>query len=66
MNQIIYTQKKKSSRDEFKNVLIFFSVAILIFGIVLTAQGGYVTAQNISKKNQLEEKNKEEAKGPKI
>lgn len=66
MNQIIYTQKKKSSRDELRNVLTFFAIAIIIFGIALTAQGGYVTAQNISKQIQLEEKRKEEAKGPNI
>ena len=66
MNQIIYTQKKKSSRDELRNVLTFFAVAIIIFGIVLTAQGGYVTAQNISKQIKIEQQRKEEAKGPNI
>ena len=66
MNQIIYTQKKKSSRDELRNVLTFFAVAIIIFGIVLTAQGGYVTAKNISKQIKIEQQRKEEAKGPNI
>lgn len=42
MNQILYIQNKKNQPSDIKKVIIFFAIAIIIFGIVLLGQGSYV------------------------
>lgn len=42
MNQILYMQNKKSQPTDIKKIIIFFAIAIIIFGIVLLGQGSYV------------------------
>lgn len=42
MNQILYIQNKKNQPTDIKKVIIFFAIAIIIFGIVLLGQGSYV------------------------
>lgn len=42
MNQILYIQNKKSQPADIKKIIIFFAIAIIIFGIVLLGQGSYV------------------------
>ena len=49
MNQILYTQKKqnkKGNKLEIKSVVLFFAIAIMIFGGGLTAQGVYAMVKN--------------------
>lgn len=57
MNQIIYTQNKKSATAEVRSVVIFFIVAIIIFGIALIAQGSYAIV-NIAKEKEVQKKEK--------
>lgn len=44
MNQILYTQKKQNKKGtqlDIKGIVLFFSIAIILFGGCLTAQGVY-------------------------
>lgn len=41
MNQILYIENKKNKPSDIKKVIIFFSISIIIFGIVLVGQGSY-------------------------
>ena len=55
MNQILYTENSKSKKVkgpvEIKKVVLFFSIAIILFGIVLLGQGSYAMyKQNEEKK----------------
>lgn len=42
MNQILYVENKKGQPADIKKVIIFFAVAIIIFGLILLGQGSYV------------------------
>lgn len=56
MNQILYTQNKKSANAEIRSVIIFFVVAMIIFGGAFVAQGSYamiVAANNENAGNEL-------------
>lgn len=66
MNQIIYTQNKKSSKQDLRNIVIFFAVSIIIFGIALITQGSYAMSVSISKQKEIEQKIKEEQQGTDI
>ncbi len=46
MNQILYTQNKNKGNSEVRGIVIFFAVAIIIFGISFTAQGSYALISN--------------------
>lgn len=48
MNQILYVEEKKKQKADIKNVIRFFSIAIIIFGIVLISQGSYALYNNSS------------------
>ena len=43
MNQILYIQKekKKGSTVEINKIILFFSIAIIVFGLVMLGQGVY-------------------------
>lgn len=43
MNQILYTEPSKKTKGpvEIKKIVLFFSIAIIIFGIILLGQGSY-------------------------
>lgn len=41
MNQILQTESKKSGPIEINKVIIFFSIAIIILGVILVGQGSY-------------------------
>ncbi len=41
MNQILQTEKAKAKQTDIKNVIVFFAIAIIIFGILLLGQGIY-------------------------
>lgn len=41
MNQILQTEKQKTNQVGIKNVIIFFAIAIMIFGVILLGQGVY-------------------------
>lgn len=42
MNQILFVQdKRKSNLEDTKNIVLFFAVSIIIFGIILLGQGVY-------------------------
>lgn len=58
MNQILYTQKNKKNGNKIqvKNVVIFFVIAIIIFGLAFIAQGTYAVIT--AKKQQQEEEKK--------
>lgn len=58
MNQILTVENKKkskksksSSQIEIKNIVIFFAIAIIIFGIFLVGQGSYAMYQESKGKN---------------
>lgn len=46
MNQILQTENKKSAPVEINKVIIFFAIAIIIFGIVLIGGGLYAINKN--------------------
>ena len=58
MNQILYTKKNKKNGNKIqvKNVVIFFVIAIIIFGLAFIAQGTYAVIT--AKKQQQEEEKK--------
>lgn len=62
MNQIIYTENKKSGSVEIRNVVIFFIIAMIIFGISFIAQGSYAMVTAAKQNKQLQE----QEKGPDI
>lgn len=41
MNQILYTIENEEQQNRTKNIILFFAIAIIIFGIVMTSMGGY-------------------------
>ena len=47
MNQILYVEKKKKNKKqttlEIDKILMFFAIAILVFGVVLVGEGTYAT-----------------------
>ena len=51
MNQILFTEnKKKSNMQDTKKIVLFFAIAIIIFGIVLVGQGAYGIYNKFMKK----------------
>ncbi len=44
MNQILYTIENGEEKNKTKNIIIFFAIAIMIFGIMIVAMGGYKIA----------------------
>lgn len=53
MNQILYVEeKKKSTKLEINKIIRFFSIAIIIFGIILTSQGSYALYSNLENNKQ--------------
>lgn len=51
MNQILYVEgKKKNQPADIKKVILFFSVAMIILGVILVGQGSYAMISN-SKQN---------------
>lgn len=52
MNQILYTGGKKRKKGEpigIKAIVTFFTVAIILFGVVLIGEGSYALVQNSGK-----------------
>ena len=52
MNQILYTQKKqnkKGNKLDIKGIVLFFAIAVILFGGCLTAQGVYAMLINQNK-----------------
>ena len=50
MNQILYVEeKKKNTKLEIKKIIRFFSISIIIFGIILASQGSYALYNNMNK-----------------
>ena len=51
MNQILYTENSKSKKVkgpvEIKKIVLFFSIAIILFGVVLLGQGSYAMYKQI-------------------
>ena len=41
MNQILFTIENGEERNRTNNIILFFAIAIMIFGIILIAMGGY-------------------------
>lgn len=62
MNQILYTIENKEEKNRVKNIIIFFSVLLIIFGIVMVSMGGY----NIASAKIAQAKAKEDAKLPEV
>ena len=55
MNQILYTENKKSSGPvNIKTILKIFAICMLIFGIILVGIGAYVLYKNFTE-SQVEE-----------
>lgn len=51
MNQILYTENSKSKKVkgpvEIKKIVLFFSIAIILFGVILLGQGSYAMYKQI-------------------
>lgn len=49
MNQILATQntKKSNKSSEIKNIVMFFAIIIMIFGLILSGEGCYAIYKNI-------------------
>ena len=49
MNQILATEKTKKSnkQTDIKNVIMFFAISLIIFGLVLSGEGTYAIYKNI-------------------
>ena len=49
MNQILATQnnKKSNKSSEIKNIIMFFAIIIMIFGLILSGEGCYAIYKNI-------------------
>ena len=52
MNQILYTIQDENSKKNLKKILLFFVIAIIIFGIILTGKGGYQLVSSIKRRNE--------------
>ena len=60
MNQILFVQdKKRNNPQDTKKIVLFFSVAIIIFGIILFGQGVYGVYTNKEKSNEKKKKKKQ-------
>lgn len=46
MNQILYVENKKSGPIEIKKVALFFSIAVILFGVILIGEGSYALFNN--------------------
>ena len=47
MNQILYVQKeKKNSTIEINKIILFFSIAVIVFGVVMLGEGVYGAYKN--------------------
>ncbi len=48
MNQILYVQeKRKSNPEDTKKIVLFFAIAIIVFGVILLGQGIYGVYQKM-------------------
>lgn len=56
MNQILYIQKekKKGSTVEINKIILFFSIAIIVFGLVMLGQGVYGAYKNAEMREAIE------------
>jgi hypothetical protein len=67
MNQILQTENKKNAPVEIKKVILFFAIAIVIFGIVLIGGGLYaVMNKNTEEENPIQQQPIIEATKPDI
>lgn len=41
MNQILYTIENEEEKNRTKSIILFFAITIIIFGLAITAMGGY-------------------------
>lgn len=56
MNQILFIQnKKRNNPKDTKKIVLFFAVAIIVFGLILFGQGVYGVYKNNENKNVKEE-----------
>lgn len=56
MNQILFIQnKKRNNPKDTKKIVLFFAVAIIVFGLILFGQGVYGVYKNNENKNVTEE-----------
>ena len=56
MNQILFIQnKKRNNPTDTKKIVLFFAVAIIVFGLILLGQGGYGVYKNNENNNVTEE-----------
>lgn len=57
MNQILYTIEDRESKNKIKGIMIFFGVALIIFGFILAGGGVYgFVSSKIQKQKEIEMK----------
>lgn len=62
MNQILYTIENEEEKNRMRSIILFFAITIIIFGVIMTAMGGYrIVSAKIAK-----EEAKEAAKVPNV
>lgn len=52
MNQILYTIENEEQKNKVKSIVLFFAMTIIIFGVIITAMGGYRIASSKAAKDE--------------